>query len=369
MISNISKLLVFTLLFSCSTLSEDDTQIKSSDLPTFSPNEYVCYKTESPLIIDGKGDEQAWRNAGWTDYFVDIEGGAKQKPEFQTRAKMLWDDDYLYFFAMLEEPHVWANLTKRDSVIFYDNDFEIFIDPDGDTHCYYELELNALNTVWDLFLDKPYRDSCRPMFFWDIRGLKSAVSVDGTINNPSDRDKGWSVELAMPWSVLKECAPKNNRPNNGDQWRINFSRVEWRIESKADGYEKIKNPETGKNLPEQNWVWSPQGVINMHCPETWGYVQFSDLIAGSGQEDFIKRPSETAKWALRQVYYKLKDYFKKHGRYTSCSKKLGLPIYKVKRYNWPPKIEFTESLFEASLKSEDGIENWRIRQDGLVWKQ
>ena len=66
------------------------------------------------------------------DDFQDIEGDKKPRPRFRTRAKMLWDDQFFYVAAELEEPHVWATLTKHDSVIFHDNDFEIFIDPDGD---------------------------------------------------------------------------------------------------------------------------------------------------------------------------------------------------------------------------------------------
>ena len=65
---------------------------------------------------------------------------------------MLWDDDYLYIAAELEEPHVWATLTQHDAVIFHDNDFEVFLNPEGDSHLYAELELNALNTTWDLLL-------------------------------------------------------------------------------------------------------------------------------------------------------------------------------------------------------------------------
>ena len=65
----------------------------------------------------------------WTTDFVDIQGGAKPTPRFRTRAKLLWDDDYLYIAAELEEPHVWATLTQHDSVIFQDPDFEVFIDP------------------------------------------------------------------------------------------------------------------------------------------------------------------------------------------------------------------------------------------------
>ncbi len=94
--------------------------------------------------------------------FVDIQGDAKPKPRFRTRAKMLWDDNYLYIAAEIQEPHVWATLTNHDSVIFQDPDFEVFMDPKGETQPYYEFEMNALNTTWDLRLNKPYMDQGKP---------------------------------------------------------------------------------------------------------------------------------------------------------------------------------------------------------------
>jgi hypothetical protein len=118
----------------------------------FAPRRYVSYRAASPINIDGKLDEPAWVSAAWTDAFVDIEGDSHGRPRFLTRAKMLWDDEYFYVAAEMEEPDLWGTLRERDSVIFHDNDFEIFIDPDGDTHAYYELEVNALGTPWDLLL-------------------------------------------------------------------------------------------------------------------------------------------------------------------------------------------------------------------------
>jgi hypothetical protein len=102
------------------------------------PKTYDCSRAKSSIKIDGRLDDAAWRAAPWTDYFVDIEGDKKPKPRFRTRAKMLWDDEYFYVAADMEEPHVWGTLTKHDSVIFHDNDFEVFIDPNGDTLEYYE---------------------------------------------------------------------------------------------------------------------------------------------------------------------------------------------------------------------------------------
>src|SRR5262249_37270804 len=132
------------------------------------PEAYVCRRASGLITIDGRLDESAWRDAPWTKDFVDIQGSIKPRPRFRTRAKMLWDDDYCYIAAELEEPDVWATLTNHDSVIFNDPDFEVFIDPQGQTQPYYEFEMNALNTTWDLRLNKPYMDEGRPDDAWEI---------------------------------------------------------------------------------------------------------------------------------------------------------------------------------------------------------
>lgn len=221
------------------------------------PLSYDCHYTKTPIRIDGRIDDPAWQKAPWTSDFVDIEGASKPLPRFRTRAKMLWDDKYLYIAAELEEPNVTGTLTKHDSVIFHDNDFEVFIKPLPETESYYEFEINALNTGWDLFLPKPYNEGGRADNSWDIDGLKTAVAIQGTLNHPDDTDRGWTVEIAYPLNAF-ESRQHVPRPQKGTAWRINFSRVEW----------KPGNPK------EDNWVWSPQGVINMHVPERWGYLHF-----------------------------------------------------------------------------------------------
>ena len=219
-------------------------------------------------VIDGKLDESVWRDAPWTPLFVDIEGEAKPKPRFRTRAKMLCDEQYFYIAAEMEEPHLWATYDQHDSVIFHEHDFEAFFDPDGDTLHYFEFEINARNTSWDLYLPKPYRFGGKADNGWEIPGLKKAVHLDGTLNNPLDRDRGWTVELAFPWAAFDRGPRAPRPPQPGESWRVNFSRVEWQLEVKDGRYVKVP----GKK--EDNWVWSPQGVVNMHIPEKWGYVRF-----------------------------------------------------------------------------------------------
>jgi hypothetical protein len=233
------------------------------------PKHYTCHRASGAIVVDGRLDESAWESAPWTGLFVDIEGEAKPPPRYGTRAKMLWDQDYLYISAALEEPHVWGTLTDHDQVVFYDNDFEVFIDPDGDEREYYEIEVNALNTVFDLLLVRTYRDGGPALHEWDLKGLKTAVQVNGTLNDPSDVDAGWSVELALPWSSLAQYAHRPAPPGEGDTWRMNFSRVEWQHRVVDGRYEKVPD------VPEDNWVWSPQGEIDMHIPGRWGSVQFA----------------------------------------------------------------------------------------------
>ncbi len=98
------------------------------------------------MVIDGKLDDQGWQTALWTEDFVDIEGSKKPMPKFRTRVKMLWGNENFYMAAELLEPHLQGTIAQHDAVIFQDNDFEVFIDPNSDNHEYFELELNALNT-------------------------------------------------------------------------------------------------------------------------------------------------------------------------------------------------------------------------------
>jgi hypothetical protein len=231
-------------------------------LPGARPLTYVCHYTSTPIRIDGHLDDPAWAAAPWTTDFVDIQGNSQPKPLYRTRAKFLWDEHYLYIAAELQEPNVHGTLTMHDSVIFHDDDFEVFLKPLPLTDSYFEFEMNALNTSWDLFLPKPYRAGGKPDNSWDIQGLKTAVAVQGTLNQPNDTDRGWTLEIAYPLTAFNS---RQSVPLPGDNtvWRMNLSRVEW-----LPGHTR-----------EENWVWTPQGLIDMHVPEHWGYLQF---VKGSG---------------------------------------------------------------------------------------
>ncbi len=363
----ISKLLICIIGFLPVNLSAQE-----SSLP-IAPMNYVCYRISNPITVDGLINEPEWNSASWSENFVDIEGSLKPEPFYKTRMKMLWDNNFLYVAAELEDPHVWANLTERESIIFNDNNFEVFIDPDGDTHHYIEYEMNALNTQWDLMLLKPYRDDLKQNVAvdnWNFNGIKSAVYVNGTINNPNDTDKGWTIEIAIPLDAMAELSANGKLPAQGEQYRINFSRVEWIVDIVDGKYKKRTHSVNGidKPLPENNWVWSPQGVIAMHQPETWGFLQFSEKKVGHGADVYMPDSDNDVKWALRELYYRETAYFKKFNCYSSDLKELGFDNYLIRNKPFTPDIKMTFSLYEAIAKGSDSKTIWHIVQDGRIWK-
>lgn len=261
---------------------------------------YICYRTPEPLAITGRLDESVWQRAPKSPRFVDMVTGLPGF--FDTRAAALWDDEYLYVGFWIQEPNVEAHLTKRDSLIFMENDVEVFIDG-GDS--YYEFEINARNTIYEVFFiwqdaynragkfDIPEFDllDTRALSFagnfdrsgehfwrgthprgarwafldWDFPGLKSAVHIDGTLNDPTDVDEGWQVELAFPWSSMKHLA--NGRslpPKEGDEWRIFFGR-----------FEKLVTAGMRPD-PQPAWCWNKIGTFDTHTPERFTRVKFSE---------------------------------------------------------------------------------------------
>nr|WP_299171944.1 carbohydrate-binding family 9-like protein [uncultured Allomuricauda sp.] len=312
------------------------------------PRTYVAYKAMGSILIDGKANESSWTKAPWSDLFIDIEG--IKKPTYDTRMKMLWDENNVYFFAQLEEPHVWGDIIEHDAVIFHNNDFEIFLDPEADVHGYYELEWNVLNTVWDQYITAPYRAGNETINGWEALGLQSAISVQGTLNDPSDIDKGWSIEIAIPLRDLRTGYYQNNVPQN-QFWRVGFSRVNWDFDITNGKYGRKKDPKTGEFLHENNWVWSPQYVINMHEPEKWGYVYFSENIVGTKSVNFEIPKDEHIKWYLYELYRDLISENKQETKWEKAENAFHGPSKQLFGENIVPVLERYTKGFILSAKS------------------
>ena len=326
------------------------------------PPVYHCFRAKGkPGKLDGDLNKPFWQTGEWTDDFHDIEGDSLPRPRKYTRVKVLWDDEAIYVGAELKDDTIWATVQNRDELIYIDNDFEVFLAPQDSSHRYFELEMNALNSVWDLLMEKPQRDCVRRIIGWDIKGLESAVKIDGVINDPSADNRGWSLELKIPWFSLRECGldecyPTHWAPDVGEIWRMNFSRVEWEVDIVDNKYVK-RCGENGQPLPENNWVWAPTGVIDIHMPEMWGYLLFTE-----NGEDYPLPAEDEVKLLLRKLYYREHAYCCREGRYTDDVRALlgdDADRFEIAAY-------ITPSMFEG-IAQWNG-ETWHIRQDGYVWK-
>ncbi|WP_439131405.1 carbohydrate-binding family 9-like protein [Polaribacter sp.] len=350
---------VLTVLISCS--SKEKIRVTVAD-HIIIPKNYVVHKVTSEIIIDGKPDEKDWKNAKFTDSFIDIEG--VKIPKQDTKVKMLWDDTFLYVYAKLKEKHIWGDITKRDEVIFYNNDFEVFINPSNDTHMYGEIEINPLNTVWDLLLNKPYNVGGKPINTWNLTQLQSAIFIKGSLNDFSDEDEFWAVEMAIPLKPL--IALKNNPksiPIDGEQWRINFSRVEWDFDIIHKTYQRKKVDDNF--LPEYNWVWSNQGAINMHLPENWGYLQFSTKNASKNVVFTPKTSiiSEQISYALyRKINFGKLQYLKD----KPAGFIINFETIDYKNTKIDATFLKTYSGFNIITKNKKLQQKYSIREDGLL---
>jgi hypothetical protein len=265
-----SALMALLLVLFCTHLVAQT--VLSSSL--HSEKKYKARMAKRPIKVDGKLKEHDWKQAVLISDFEDIEGASKPKPAFSTTVKMMWDSQYLYIGAVLEEPHLWGTLKKHDDIIYRDHDFEVFIDPMGDGEQYFEIEINVLGTIMDLFMNKPYKKGGTFDMGWNTTGMLSKVIANGTINDNTDIDSGWTVEMAIPFTAIS----RNNRiasPSTTNPWRINFSRVQWTLEPDGKSYRKKLN-ENKRTISEHNWVWNPTGVIDMHVPVKWGYLYFKN---------------------------------------------------------------------------------------------
>jgi hypothetical protein len=344
------------ILFGCSSNTSEP-----ATLALEIPKSYTIYKTSSPLTIDGKADEEIWNQVEWTDLFLDIEGDINPNPYYDTRVKMLWDDEYIYFYAYMEEEHVWGDITERDAVIFYNNDFEVFIKPNQYQPYYGEFEVNALGTLWELFLARPYRRNGPVLDHWDLNGTKVGIDIQGTLNDPSDIDESWSVELAIPIKPLADI-DRGVEFGVGSMWRINFSRVQWQHQVTDGVYEK-KTDRTGNRLPENNWVWTQQSAIDMHRPEHWGYLYFAEDQNSEIEKDGLENEYQL----LFHLYRNQLNWKSDHGAFTQDVTDLGGENFIINEQYLTASSYLTTLGFEVTVTNSNRI-SLTINQDGFITK-
>jgi hypothetical protein len=235
-------------LFICTLVVED----------VLAENEYTIYRAGTPITIDGRLDEPAWYAAPGLSPFVFpwYEEGKQE----QTVAKMLWDDENLYAAFLCEDAHIWATHTERDSEVWKDDTVEVFTAPNPDRpKAYFNIEMNVLG----IFLDQyhPEGSDVPAKGEWDGEGIRIATSVSGTLNDDSDTDEHWILEVAIPFKNFAHVA-KHNPPHTGDVWHLNLNRLGGQTNEQYSQWSASKTPE-------------PQ----FHSPVDFGRVAFSEIAS------------------------------------------------------------------------------------------
>ena len=172
---------------------------------------------------------------------------------------MLWDEDCLYVGIYCQDRNIWATYDQRDDRLYQEDVIEVYIDQDGDGQNYIEIEVNPINAIFDLWLTRPYSSGGQGHSAWNMDGLITAVSVQGSVADTSDVDTAWVCEMAMPFSEMEFAAESiSHPPSTGDAWRFNLFRFD-------------RGRTNDPNREETGWNQTGGG---QHVPERFGKIIF-----------------------------------------------------------------------------------------------
>lgn len=191
---------------------------------------FECRFAETPPKIDGSADEPAWKNAQVIDSFhLPWLGGQARMARTSTKARLLWDREYLYFFAEMEDTDLFADVKQHDGNTWDNDVFELFLQPDRTKPGYYEFQVNAANTKFDAFYPKRDFSNFEKQKKAGDFHLDSRVKLRGTLNKRTDKDEGWSVEGRIPWADFLRTG---GRPEPGETWMLNLCRYDYHTDWK-----------------------------------------------------------------------------------------------------------------------------------------
>jgi glucose/arabinose dehydrogenase len=180
-----------------------------ADPPAAPPTAFECRWADAPVNLDGADDEPAWKRAQAIDSFH-LFG---EKATSGTRAKLLWDRDYLYFFADLDD----ADLVSDDVLA-------LFVKPAVDKPGYFEFRVTAAGAVSDRFFPKRDLSSLDKSGDADEFPVEAKVKHRGTLDKPGDADRSWSVEGRIPWAAFLRAG---GRPEPGEAWTFALCRYDF----------------------------------------------------------------------------------------------------------------------------------------------
>src|SRR5262249_7795309 len=204
-------------------LHESPAEPPGKDAPTFE-----CRWADTPITIDGKPDDEAWKHAQVIDkFYLPWLGKNVRAAKTATKARLLWDREYLYFLAEMEDADLFAMEKEHNGQTWDDDVFELFFKPAEDKPGYYEFQVNAANTSLEMFLPRRGAGGYRRFKNDTDFHLESKVVLRGTLNHWQDKDEGWTVEGRIPW---KDFLRTGGRPAVDERWKFTLCRYDYSVD-------------------------------------------------------------------------------------------------------------------------------------------
>ena len=183
-----------------------------------------CRWATGRIKIDGNADEPAWEKAqvlqDFSTYWL------KRKARSATRARLLWDEENLYFTAEMEDTDLYADVKEHNGMCWTNDVFEMFFKPAEDRLLYYEFQVNAANTQLEMALPSRGAGGYQRFAPNTRLGMESAVKLQGTLNHWQDKDIGWTVEGRIPWKAFTLAG---GQPKAGSKWRFALCRYDYSV--------------------------------------------------------------------------------------------------------------------------------------------
>jgi len=215
---------------------------QAADTPSEPPPllQFECRRAPDKIRVDGNGDDKAWQNATpITDFRLWRTFGA---PAESTSVRICYDDENLYALFECSDPDVCVLHRGRDVRIWESDCVELFLQPDAANPIYYEFEISPLGDIFDARFVNTGSGGFQRWAQWDCR-IRTAVRVDGTVNEWKDKDKGYTVELAIPLEAFAETI--EGRPLEGQTWRFAAVRVDVSVTLSQDQRSSTANVPEG----------------------------------------------------------------------------------------------------------------------------
>lgn len=183
----------------------------------------TCRWTDRAPKIDGRLDDDAWKAAAVIEHFPAFWAKAATKPAHAMKARLLWDRDNLYFAGEMTDADVRAYGTRQNDHLWNGDVFEMFFKPDKDRPEYFEFQANPNSVRFEAAFTARNQPT-EPFEKRTPRGMAAVAVVDGTVDQPGDADRGWTVEGKIPWTAF---GPTFRRPEPGADWSFALCRYDY----------------------------------------------------------------------------------------------------------------------------------------------